>query len=207
MTSKFIIESFWQKADNCASIVLIKAALLTYGIGKVFNVNKKNGYLLITLKDKRMLLLTDTEIRKINTTNKIIFARSHDPVKKNRLKKLRQQVELCFAVIVRNLQLNGYDGNEYTLSSAIQQLTREGMQTDHIHQLLGLRRKSRTAHKLSEKHIHLFKRKKAVLLYSDSHITIVSGGYYEDFGKAIKLGDDIPVLKGKKAKHWFEIKK
>ena len=119
VTSKFIIESFWQKADNCTSIVLIKAALLTYGIGKIFNVNKKNGYLLITLKDKRMLLLTDAEIRKINTNNKILFARSQDPVKRARLKKLRQYVELCFAVIVRNLQLNGYYVNEYTLSSAI----------------------------------------------------------------------------------------
>ena len=207
MTAKFIIESFWQKADNCTTIVLIKAALLTYGIGKVFNVKKTNGYHLITLKDKRMLLLTDVEIRKINTNSKILFARPHDPAKKNRLKKLRQYVELCFAVIVRNLQLHGYNGNEFTLSSALKQLTREGMQNDHIHQLLGLKRKSRTAHKLSDKHLQLFRRKKAVLLYSNPHITIVSGGYYEDFGKSVKLGEDIPVLKGEKAKHWFEIKK
>ena len=153
-----------------------------------------------------MFLLTDAEIRKINTNNKILFARLQDPVKRARLKKLRQYVELCFAVIVRNLQLNGYYGNEYTLSSAIQQLTKEGMQTDHIHQLLGLRRKNSTAHKLSKKHLRSFSKKKAVLLYSESHITIVSGGYYEDFGKAIKVGGDIPVLKGKKAKRWFELK-
>ncbi|HEX6191226.1 MAG TPA: hypothetical protein VFZ42_02630 [Chitinophagaceae bacterium] len=206
MTNKFIIESFWQKADNCTSIVLIKAAILTYGIGKVFKVTNKSGYRLISLKDRRMLLLTNTEIRKINKANKILFSRPHDPIKKKRVKQLRQYVELCFAVIVRNLQLHGYKGKEFTLSSAIHHLTKEGMHTDHIHQLLGLRRKRSAAHSLSDNHLRLFKMKKAVLLYSDEHITIASRGYYEDFGTAVPIADTIPLLKGKKAKEWFELK-
>ena len=119
---------------------------------------------------------------------------------------MREYVNLCFAVIVRNLQLQGYDGKEYTESEAIETLTKTGLETDRMHSLLGLSRKTRTAHKLAQSHLRLFKRKKAVLLYSDRHIVIVSGGYYDDFGKAKKLNEEIPTLEGRKANRWFELK-
>lgn len=205
MTDKFILESFWQKAANCASVALIKAALLRYGLRKSFVARRNNENLIITLQDGRMLLLTEKEIRAINKENKILYSPYRDPVKKRALLKLREFAETAFAIMVRSIQLEGYEGKEHTESSAIRLLTRTGISTSQLHRLLGFSRKSVGAHKLSLKHLSLFKRKKGVLLYSDLHIVVVSKGYYEDFGKAVPLDGKIPLLKGKKAKYWFEL--
>ena len=206
MPGKFIIESFWQKAANCVSVVLIKAAILQYGLNRVFNINKKNDHYIITLKNKHLLILSGTEIKRISKQSKLNFRQPRDKNKKKQVGKLKAYVNLCFAVIVRNLQLHGYNGKEYTESKAIEVLTKEGLETDHMHSLLGLSRKTRAAHKLTQSHLHLFKSKKAVLLYSDRHIVVASGGYYDDFGKARKLDETIPTLEGRKANRWFELK-
>ena len=66
MTDKFIIESFWQKAGNCASIALIKAAILKYGLKKVVRIRKVGKQDVITLRNKRMLVFQPGEIEKIN---------------------------------------------------------------------------------------------------------------------------------------------
>jgi len=206
MTDKFILESFWQKKANCATIAIIKAAILKYGLNKVFKVNQKLGTCLVVLKDKKLLTLTDTEINRINRRNDIVFSRYKNPGKKKQLDKLRKYVRFCFAVIVRNIQLNGYDGKEYTQSAAIHELIREGLNIEHLHSLLGLYRKTTSAHKLVRSHLPILKRKKAVLLYNPDHIVVLSGGYYEDYGTAVPIGNEFPILKGKKARSWYELK-
>jgi hypothetical protein len=206
MTGPFIIESFWQKAANCVSIVLIKAAILRYGLNHVFKKERRSDQWLITLKDKSLITLSDMAIRRINKKNKIAFTYYKDKSNQAQVRKLRDYAELCFAVMVRYLQLYGYEGREFTESSAIQTLTREGINTDHVHLLLGLKRKTAAAHKLTVAQLPLLRRKKAILLYSDVHITLASDGYFEEFGKAVPISNDIPVLKARKAKYWFELK-
>lgn len=206
MTGLFLIESFWQKAANCASIVMIKAAILRYGIGRVFKKQRRSNQWLITLKDGSLVVLSDTAIRRINKKNKISFTHYSDKTKQAELRRLRTYAELCFAVMVRYLQLYGYEGREFTESSAIQTLTREGINTDHIHLMLGLKRKTSKAQKLFPSHLSLLRSKKSVLLYSDVHITLASQGFYEDFGTAMPITDTIPILKSRKARHWFELK-
>jgi hypothetical protein len=206
MTDRFIMESFWQSQANCASVALIKAAILRYGVNKIFKVEKRLNQLLITLKNGQLMVLSSADINRINRDSRIIFSRYKDQKRKQGLKRLKDDVRLCFAVIVRNLHLNGYDGEEYTESSAIRTLAAEGIQTDHIHSLLGLRRKQPAAYRLSQKHLKDFKRKKGILLYNDAHIVTVSGGFYDDYGKATEIKDQIPVLNGKKAVAWYELK-
>ena len=206
MTKHFILESFWQKGANCTSISLIKAALLTYGIGKVFRVEKRSSYMIVTLKNKRVLVLTPAQVREINTANKIKFRTTHNQVHRKAIQRIREYVELCFAVMVRNMQLYKYNGKEYTQSTAIRQLTAEGMETDHLHELLGLQRKTSKAFRLSPKHLGTLRRKTAVLLYSTAHIVVVSKGKYENFGDIMEITNEIPILKKKKARHWFELK-
>src|SRR5688572_5589225 len=133
MTSNFIISGFWQKKANCASIVLIKAALLQYGIDQVFSNRRKNGHSIITLKDKRIIVLRDIEIREINRKNGIVFSKYRDARKKQMIKKLREYVHLCYAVIVRVIQLYGLEGKEFTQTSAIRLLTSKGIKVDHLH--------------------------------------------------------------------------
>jgi hypothetical protein len=206
MTDRFIMESFWQSQANCASVALIKAAILRYGVNKIFKVEKRLNQLLITLKNGQLMVLSSADINRINRDSRIIFSRYKDQKRKQGLKQLKDDVRLCFAVMVRNLHLNGYDGEEYTESSAIRTLAAEGIQTDHIHSLLGLSRKQPAAYRLSQKHLEDFKRKKGILLYNDAHIVTVSGGFYDDYGKATEIKDQIPVLNGKKAVAWYELK-
>jgi hypothetical protein len=206
MTSRFLIESFWQNGANCVSVVLIKAAILRYGMNGIFKTERRRNNFIITLKDERILTLNDTAIQRINRKNKIAFRRLRDKKRKADINKLKKLVSLCFAVIVRNVHIHGYNGVEHTESSAIKELTKEGVETDHMHSLLGLSRKSSPAKKLSIKHLISFKRKKAVLLFSTNHIVVVSRGYYEDFGYAVKIKNKIPIFRGKKAKAWFELK-
>ena len=206
MTDKFIIEGFWQGKDNCICIAIIKAAIIKYGFNRVFKIERKGSHFLITLKNNLLLTITDTEIKKLNRNSEIIFRRPRDEKKKLILRRLKRYVRLCFAVIVRNIQLNGYEGKEYTQTDAVQKLLLKGIKTDHIHTLLGLHRKTVHAHKLAHKHLLSFKRKKATLLYSDNHIVVASGGYYDNYGEAKKLGTRMPSLRGRKAKFWYELK-
>lgn len=206
MDDRFILESFWQKEDNCTTVALIKAAIIKYGINRVFKTARKNNHLLVTLKDGKLLTLTNAEIRKLNKTNLLGFRRPRDAKQKNQLGQVKKYVRLCFAVIVRNIQLHGYEGKEYTRTEAIDELISKGMKTDHIHRLLGLQRKTSSSHQLALKHLKSFKRKKAILLYSDTHIVVASSGYYDNYGDAEKIGEEPPVLEGRKAKSWYELK-
>ena len=172
----------------------------------MFSFTKKNGHRIITLRDKRILVLSEPDIKEINHYNGINFRRYRDPSKKKNLQKLLEYVHLCFAVIVRNIQVHGYDGKEYTQSAAIKLLTREGMKVDRLHTLLGLDRKTPSANFISLKHLPVIRKKRAVLLYSDRHIVVASGGFYENFGEIIQLNNEIPSLKGRKASHWFELR-
>jgi hypothetical protein len=206
MTDKFIIESFWQKKANCATVAIIKAAILKYGLNRVFTVRKKLGTYVVILKNKKLLTLTDADINRINRKNDITFSRYRVKSKKEQLNKLRNYARFCFAVIVRNIQLYGFDGKEYTQSAAVHNLLLKGIKTDHLHDLLGLTRRTQKAHRLTERQLPALKNKKGLLLYTHEHIVVASEGYYEDYGKAIVISDDIPLLKGKKAKFWYELK-
>jgi hypothetical protein len=205
-TDHFIIESFWQSESNCAVIALIKAAMIKYGLHNLFKVQQKNDHFIITLHNGRMLILSKQEIKSLNKKNKIRFSHTTDPKKKQHIQQIRGYVHLCFAIIVRSLQLLGYDGKEFTQSAALYELTLNGMKTDHLHDLLGLKRKTRSAHELAQKHLILFKRKKAVLLYSEVHIVVVTEGYYDNYGTAVQIKDTAPLLKGKPAKFWYELR-
>ena len=162
--------------------------------------------MIVTLKNKRVLVLTPAQVREINTANKIKFRTTHNQVHRKAIQRIREYVELCFAVMVRNMQLYKYNGKEYMQSTAIRQQTTEGMETDHLHELLGLQRKTSKAFRLSPKHLGTLRRKTAVLLYSTAHIVVVSKGKYENFGDIMEITNEIPILKKKKARHWFELK-
>ena len=204
MTDKFIIESFWQKAGNCASIALIKAAILKYGLKKVVRIRKVGNQDVITLRNKRMLVFQPGEIEKINEKNQVQYSKPQDETMKT-VQVIRHYVNICLAVMIRILQIDGYNGKEYNQTQAIKLLTKDGMPTNKIHMLLGLKRRTPGSQKISLKHLTLFKKKKGVLLYSDFHITVASKGFYEDFGKAVPFSKEIPILKRRKARFWFEL--
>ena len=205
MRGKYIIESFGQKDNNCVSIVLIKAAILHYGMNRIFKKRTLHGHWIITLKNGDIHAISQKEVNRLRRMNKIHFRRSLNEKDAANLKKIRECADLCFAVMVRSVILNGYDGKQYKESEAINLLTKEGMNTHHIHHLLGLKRKTVSAHYLTVKNLQQFRKKRAVLLYSDSHIAVVSRGFFDNYGKAVELNGKIPMLEHTKARGWFEL--
>ena len=204
MTTKFIIESFWQKKSNCVSVAFMKSMLVRHGLHFGYHKKQKGKYLLVSLKDGKVLSFTNQELRLINNKNQISFARYRDRKSQQLIKKIREHVALTFAIMVRNLQVRGYAGKELTQSQAINLLTQQGADTTHFHSLVGLKRKS--SNRLTKKNFELIRHKRNVLLFNDRHITICSYGLYEDFGTARKLGEEVPVFLGRKIDRWFEIK-
>jgi hypothetical protein len=108
--------------------------------------------------------------------------------------------------MVRNIQIYGWKGKEFTGSKAIHMLTKEGMETSGLHLLLGLSLKNNHIQRFTKRHLTSLARKRSALLYSANHVVVVSDGYYDDYGKAIRLGDTIPILENAPARSWLELK-
>jgi len=206
MNDLFVLESFRQRGANCVAVALIKTAIIRYGVKKIFKIKKRNDYEEITMQDDKMLLLTRKEIQDINAGNQIWFRRYRDPAHQKLIQKTKVVVETCFAVMVRNIQLYKYEGKEYTQSEARRLLVKEGLLTDHMPSLLGLHRKGNKSGEVAPHNLNKLKRRKAVLLFSKSHIVAASNGYFDDYGKAKAFGNTVPVLRGRKANHWFQLK-
>jgi hypothetical protein len=204
MDHRFVIESFWQRGANCVCVAFIKALLLDPALKRSFLVQRKNHITFVFLADDRVLVFTDSEIRYINRQNKIAFRRPREKELKQAITGIRSFVELCFAILVRNLQLKGLDGKEFTQSDAIRALTCEGIDIAHFHVLLGVRRSASLS--LSLKKIQQLRKMSAVLLFNKKHIVIASAGWYEDFGKAIPLGPGLPLLLKKPATHFYRLR-
>lgn len=207
MTSKFIMESFWQHPDgtNCATVAIIKAAILRYGIGKIFKLERRHGYAIVTLKNGKPLIITNAELIEVNNESHIVFGKYSSPNKKKDLRELKDHVKLCFAVMVKYLKEYGYRREEYYQTEAIEHLM-GGFNTDHIHELLGLKRKSREVIDLKKRHLSSFKRKKGMVLYSYAHVVAVSQGYFDNYGDLERIQSKIPEIGDEKAKFWYELK-
>jgi hypothetical protein len=57
-----VVNLFYQgKANNCASIALIKAAMIKYGYKEIFKIVKLDGEYSIKLRDNSNLVITQSE--------------------------------------------------------------------------------------------------------------------------------------------------
>ena len=137
MTSRFIIESFWQKGANCAVVAVTKCLLLEYGTRGGLQIKKHGKYTVVTLPDEQVHSFTHKELSHLNALNKIGFKR-YKGKKNQSARSIKSFVRTCFAVLVRNMQLKGYEGKNYTEKAAIRILTKEGVSTGWFHTLLGL---------------------------------------------------------------------
>lgn len=181
--------------------------LLIKSASHKFNFRSKGRYTTVSLPNGRCWSFTKQEIAELNTKNCIGFRRPSVNYPVQSLTRVKNFVRLCFAVMVRHLQLYGYAGKTYTEQSAIRALTKQGIDTTRFHLLLGLKRTA--SKKLTKTNLNRAKKEKAVLLYNKKHIAVMAGNYYDNFGKAApvpKQQDKLPVLFGKEATAWYTMK-
>jgi hypothetical protein len=203
VTRREKIESFWQTRSNCACVAFMKVMLLKYGLHGGMKLIRKGKYLHITLPDGQTHSFSRSQLKKSNGKNGIQFKKTTSTGKKHLLKKINGWAQLCFAVMVRNVQINGLEGKEYTFDSAIRKLIQAGVNTSRFHVLLGLRRSR--SYPITLKRLYLLKKAGPVLIFNDKHIVAAAGGYYDDYGTAVKIKKEIPFLLGKKATSWYRV--
>ncbi len=178
---------------------------MRFGVNRVFKMEKRGGYYIITLKDAKMFLLTHKQVESITLGDNLIFSRYADVRKKKELQKLKTYVNLCFAVMVKYLEEYGFKGKKYKRNKAKSRLL-NGFNTDFIYQLLGLKMKTGKVVELNERQWPQLKKRRATLFYSDVHVLVLSKGYWDNYGTATKLNDEVPELGGEKAAYWYEIR-
>lgn len=207
MNNFFILESFWQdpKGYNCATVAIIKAAVMKYGIGRVFKTETRISYMIITLRNGKALIVTNEELKRINKENDFRFSRYSEYKKKKDLKRLKDYVCLCFAIMVKYLKEYGFNYEDYTIEEAIETLL-AGFNTDYINELLGLAKMRNTVEELNKNNLELLKKKSVAILYSYAHVVVVCNGYFDDYGTPLIIGKKIPELGELRAKFWYQLK-
>jgi hypothetical protein len=203
VTHKFIIENFWQreKYGNCATVGIIKAAMMKYGCNKIFKRQQQRGdSIIITLRNGKTIHLSEDDIEEYNQDNGMDFEPA--PLDAKQFKILETTVRLCFAVMVRYLMEYGFRKEFYTKKEAIKDLLHNGFDTGKVYRFLGLSRSK--VRKVKEENFPSVQKKLAIIFYNWEHAVVASRGYYDNDGEAILLTDH-KFLRGKNAKWWYQL--
>jgi hypothetical protein len=202
---RFILESFWQEDGfNCSSIALIKAALLLYG-SRIFRkrTTEAGESIMVWLRNGKTVELTRKRIKKISEKNRIVFEEGVTKTENARINKLEEQVNLCFAVMVAYLVTHGKE--KYTWGEARKQLADKGYYSDEVHELLGLRKRTRGKNPPLKK-IDLVKPPSyPMIVYDRDHAVVAYKGYYDKYGK-LKPLEKIRKLYGEiRGCYWYRV--
>lgn len=95
-----IVKTQEKKAGNCASVAIIKAAIGTYGTGKVFQQHLRENGIAVILRDGTLLSLTLAELEMASAASAFLPG---DTAQKE-LKEIFNYAQLCFAVLVKRYQ-------------------------------------------------------------------------------------------------------
>lgn len=208
------MESFWQPegATNCATIAIIKVAILHYGIDNVFKVQQKEQNYHITLKDRKKIIIHEDKIKKLNSKNNIAFSRYVNKEKKKQLARLKAYVKLCYAVMITYLNEYGFEEKKFKVKKA-KKILRNGFgggdtfNTDHLYTFLGLKITTQEPVDIKRKHLPEIIASPGVMLYNYSHVVAASFGYFDLYGKMMSIERrKIPELGDDEAEWWYQLK-
>lgn len=141
-----IVNSFYQgKANNCASIALIKAAMLNYGYKNLFVTARHGANYNITLKDGTQFIITEAERQKAVSQAKFII--NDQPELGTEKDSVLLYVYLAYACIAKSISINGYwtcekngsghSTNYSTYDAALSFISEISFCTDYCYRLLG----------------------------------------------------------------------
>lgn len=194
ISDSLLLRCFSQgRANNCASIALMKASMLKYGYKYIFEFEKTGNtgnIYKIRLKDNTRLTITEQE-RQLAIKHarfNILTGSAEFELEKE---EVLFYVYLTYAVIAKFIEKNGYWGcvNEggsesyhYTriksYSEALRFISRTSYCTDNAYRLLGLKIKG----KIEDYKDPKMKFEKGTLLYSDGHAVVAYGAELDCYG-------------------------
>lgn len=206
MDEKWLLSSFWQtNKTNCATIAVIKAAILQYGPDKIFIATPTTTGYRIKLRSKRTFEITNGEINRLSKEMSIVFDKKSPH--KRKLEIVKRCVSLCFTIMVTSLVKYGLHYNskyyEYTMKEAIEELVDESFNPISAAAALGVKITNRHEPENITSKAASLKRKKAVILANDYHVAAMSYGWYDSYGRLKHWNKKWPKIKGEKMIFWY----
>jgi len=184
-----IAQTFYQDAaNNCASVALIKAAMLKYGFNNVLSVSKKDNEYKVKYRNGEKLTLTEDE-----RLLAIDYAKFwiNDSVNYDKKDSVIFYAYLYYACIAKYIEKNGWWDCEYEngetykfrpikdYKRSLNFISRTSYCTDNCHRLLGLSIKTnRVQYFNSESKLSVV----GVVLYSSRHAVAVFNNQLDCFG-------------------------
>jgi hypothetical protein len=183
-----VVQSRSRKAGNCAAVALIKAAIGTYGLHKVFEISERSSELkLVTLRDNTSFEISDKEIAYAQTQSKF----APGDMGQTDIKEIFEYAQLCFAVLCKSYHL--HSGRDEGFEITVDNLN-AGYSTKTIYKLLGLPMKSvgnNPSYELLQPYKHL-------VVWNTAHAVYYSEGFYDE---AFDLGTPIERIENLRKKH------
>lgn len=179
---------------NCASVALIKASIVTFGIDSVFEEVWKGDTAFITLKSNERLMLSRSEVEyaaaAARFSTKPSRCDSSDFEQKDRLRKY---AHLCFAVICKMVQIQyEQDGKCLTFSETVADVN-DGLYTPNVYRYLGLtdfvRHSRRGLFGIPALRIINSRNKNGLVgvAWRSKHAVFISNGHYDLYGCKRKI--------------------
>ncbi|MBB6330862.1 hypothetical protein HNP24_001812 [Chryseobacterium sediminis] len=130
-----LIQSFWQQgANNCASIALIKAAIGTFGLNNIFQLEESPDKFVASLRDGTKVSFCRADLVLSKKVGSFQKSRNASAEKELLYTAIREYEELCFAVMVAKYNLdNSINSFEKSLTSLS-----NGANARFVSQYLGL---------------------------------------------------------------------
>jgi hypothetical protein len=175
-----IISTFYQgHANNCASVALIKAAMLKYGYKNIFETKRIAGGFQITLKDGTMMEITEKERISALRASKFDTAGTAFELGAEKDSVL-YYAYLSYACIAKFTQLKGYWGCQEqgsphfppirNFKNAVSFISNKSFCSDYCYRLLGLTIKQDSIYTLKQNTILV---ESGTILYSQKHCVAV----------------------------------
>jgi hypothetical protein len=130
-----IIKAFWQQgANNCASIALIKAAVSTFGVNNVFELERTEDKYWAKLKDSTEVNFSKADLELSIKVGSFQKSKDTSPEKQQMYTSIKEYAELCFAVMVAKYNI---DNNINSFEKSLLSLS-NGANARFVSQYLGL---------------------------------------------------------------------
>jgi cold shock CspA family protein len=169
-------------AGNCASVALIKAAIEAFGLNNVFDhIQTPAGYE-VTLKNGQKIQVTTAEYQKAKKASAFRSGKGKDAQQQAVLDEIREYAYLCFAVIIKHVDLYGEVFKKgYTVPAAswaeAVEMVNDGLYTPLCYYYLGLENHVRKLRELSST-----KGRGAIVAWSGGHAVYVNDQRYDKGG-------------------------
>lgn len=194
---ELLFKAFYQGKDtqsfgagNCASIALIKAAILTFGFD-VFNYSKQDEIHQVELKNGEKLVFTDSELEYASKEASFILGETQDVNEKIEFEKIRSYAYLCFTSICKMAQKHGdYSKRlkKFIIPDSFElavEIINDGTYTPLVYEFLGLEDYTSPIYRM--KLNARINSNLGMILWTNTHAMFTTNGYFEKYGDKIKF--------------------